>query len=134
MKLSYRGVSYDREKPFLEIQEGEIAGKYRGQEWKYHYPRHIPPAPPKLYRQYRGVAYSTCPNLSQDSACQITDSAEQIGSVPRCQVKPIIKNQISQIHLENMRRNLERRIKVAEANGDDDLVNLLKKESEQLTI
>jgi hypothetical protein len=47
---------------------------------------------------------------------------------------PIIENQISQVHLDNMRRNLERRLKVAQANGDEDLVKLLQKESEQLAM
>ncbi|MGK7930970.1 MAG: DUF4278 domain-containing protein [Microcystaceae cyanobacterium] len=132
MKLSYRGISYEREHTPLDTQEGDIAGKYRGQEWRYHYPRHIPQSPPKLYRQYRGVAYSCRPLGETETKTYQKAYTKTTCSIPCHQ--PIIENEISQVHLDNMRRNLERRLKVAEANGDEALVKLLQKESQQLTM
>ncbi|MGK7944969.1 MAG: DUF4278 domain-containing protein [Microcystaceae cyanobacterium] len=132
MKLSYRGTSYERDQMPLEIQEGDIAGKYRGQEWRYHYPKHIPQSPPKLYRQYRGVAYSTRPLSETETADYVKAYTAKTCSVPCPRI--IVENQVSQIHLENMRRNLERRLQIAKAKGDEDLVKLLQKESEQLTM
>jgi hypothetical protein len=37
-------------------------------------------------------------------------------------------------HLENLRRNLERRLEIAQARGDEDLVTLLHRESRALAI
>ncbi|NEP57990.1 MAG: DUF4278 domain-containing protein [Symploca sp. SIO2G7] len=57
MKLSYRGISYEEQPSTLEVSEGEIGGKYRGQTWKIHRPkqnlRH------SAFRQltYRGISY-----------------------------------------------------------------------------
>lgn len=134
MQLSYRGTYYERQSNPLEVQEGEIAGKYRGQDWKYHYPRHIPQSPPKLYRQYRGVTYSTRPLSGEERTVYPLSSKENACSVVCPSPQPIIENQVSKIHLDNMRRNLERRLRIAEENGDEDLVTLLRKESEQLTV
>lgn len=33
-KLIYRGVNYEHSSPTVEVTEGKIAGKYRGQVWK----------------------------------------------------------------------------------------------------
>lgn len=70
MKLSYRGISYEREQPPAVSQEGEIISKYRGQEWKYYYPRHVTQLQPKIDRKYRGIPYG--------SSCSISDSAASL--------------------------------------------------------
>jgi len=64
MTLAYRGVKYERDSLPLEMKTGDIGGKYRGQDWNHHYPRHMLQLEPKLHRQYRGVAYSTRPHLA----------------------------------------------------------------------
>lgn len=135
MKLSYRGVSYDNEPLNLEMKEGDISGKYRGQDWKYHYPRHIPQLQPKLYRQYRGVAYST-PAISSKGYPVSTQLEPQNQAYPVPLKKPckVVTNQLTKIHWENMRRNLERRLQIAKANGDAKLVNLLELESQELAL
>lgn len=127
MKLSYRGVPYEPDSLALEINEGEIGGKYRGQNWKYHYPRHIPQLQPKLYRQYRGVAYSSRPNFE-------TESTALTCRIPRTQPTVIVSNEVSQVHLETIRCRLERRLEIALANGDARLVHLLKQESQDLKL
>ncbi|PSF39453.1 hypothetical protein C7H19_01300 [Aphanothece hegewaldii CCALA 016] len=122
MKLSYRGVAYETDPLGLEINEGDIGGKYRGQDWKYHYPRHMPQLQPKLHRQYRGVAYSSRPNFMTEPTTSL--------SCPVSHTQPtvIISDEVSQVHLETIRRRLERRLEIALANGDDQLINLLKQE------
>ena len=47
MQLTYRGANYEYDIPTVDMVEGEVAGKYRGQNWNYRYPRHIPV--PKKY-------------------------------------------------------------------------------------
>lgn len=135
MKLSYRGVSYEKDSSILDIIEGDIGGKYRGNDWKYHYPRHIPQQQPKLYRQYRGVSYSTRPLTSGESP----PMADTSTTATSCAVslkypRKIVTNYASQTHLDNIRRNLERRLQVAKAKGDESLIELLEQESQQLTL
>ena len=36
MKLHYHGVSHERKPLTLEVTEGEIFSKYRGQSWQDH--------------------------------------------------------------------------------------------------
>lgn len=123
MKLSYRGVPYEQDLLALEINEGEIGGKYRGQNWKYHYPSHMPQLQPKLYRQYRGVSYSSRSTVDPEPTSLTCP-------FPRIQPTVIITNEVSRVHLETIRRRLERRLEIALANGDDQLVHLLKQEFE----
>jgi hypothetical protein len=135
MKLSYRGVNYDKELPILEMNEKEIGGKYRGQDWNYRYPRHIPQLRSKWYRQYRGVAYSTMP-LSREGEAYIPQwsRTESYCSVAAYLPQTVSESEISKTHLENMRRNLERRLQIAKENGDRRLIELLTKESQQLAL
>lgn len=135
MKLSYRGVDYEKELPILEMNEGEIGGKYRGRDWNYRYPRHIPQLQPKWYRQYRGVAYSTRP-IPREGEIVIPqwNTTGVYCPVPVQQPQTVVADEISNTHLENMRRSLERRLQVAKANGDEHLIDLLEKESQQLAL
>lgn len=134
MRLSYRGIDYEKEIPILETNENEIGGKYRGQDWSYRYPRHIPQLKPKLYRQYRGTAYSTYPVAKEGDS--FTPNWNETGIYDSVALfsKTIVSDEVSQIHLENMRRNLERRLQTARENGDENLIELLEKESKQLTL
>lgn len=122
MKLSYRGINYESEIPTIEFEPGESRGKYRGRDWQFKYPKHMVHLKPKIYRQYRGVAYSTCPHpIAKESYCRLPPPV------------PPVKNDSRQIHLENMRRSLERRLAVAQAKGDTKLISLLEQESQQLS-
>ncbi|ELR99930.1 DUF4278 domain-containing protein [Gloeocapsa sp. PCC 73106] len=123
MKLSYRGINYEQESSSIEFELGELGGKYRGSNWHYRYPRHMVHIKPKVYRQYRGVAYSSCPyTLVQESYCRFTPKT------------PPVKNRSADIHWENMRRSLDRRLAVALEKGDTKLISLLEKESQQLSL
>lgn len=135
MKLSYRGVAYEPNTTSIEFEEKQIGGKYRGQNWHCKYPRHIPHLKPKIYRQYRGIAYSTLPIPLEEmsTASETLTLAEQT----YCRVyKPqrVNSNQSANRHLENMRRSLERRLAAAKAKGDKNLINMLEEESKQLSL
>ncbi len=136
MQLSYRGVYYDPTSATLDMLEGETIGKYRGQEWKYHYPRHIPHLQPKLYRQYRGIAYSSRPFIPkvENSPHRQPNALGNGCPVPLPFPRQAAMSEISQTHLENLRRNLERRLEAAQARGDEQLIQLLKQESQQLAL
>ena len=134
-QLSYRGIGYDYENSNIEFDQGEIGGKYRGQSWKYRYPKHIVHIKPKIYRQYRGVAYSTCPTPLQES--QVNQYSYHPAKDNRCPVQPqkqLQKHTSAQIHWENMRKSLERRLETAQAKGDLNLVSLLEKECRELSL
>ncbi|MEC4983028.1 MAG: DUF4278 domain-containing protein [Oscillatoria sp. PMC 1068.18] len=135
MKLSYRGIGYDRQSLSLEVLEGEIIGKYRGQDIRAKYPRHIPQLQPKVYLQYRGIAYSKRPVVK----CQALPLTQPNSTVDPCtflsnQVNRGISEEAAQIHLDNIRRSLERRMQVAKATGNQDLVRLLEQESQELSL
>lgn len=119
MKLGYRGVAYEYEPPTIDMVEGEVGGKYRGQPWRCSYPRHIPVPQPALDLKYRGVAYSSYPKAPAGAIAQLGN--------PR-QVSP----ELLDTHLENIRRRLEHRLQVAKTSGDEKLVRMLEAESKQL--
>jgi hypothetical protein len=134
MKLSYRGVSYETQpSTLLEMMEGEIGGQYRGQGWNYRYPRHIPQLKPQPYRQYRGVGYGThSPSQTTISDFTTPTSSGQYCPIPIQKPTKVFVCQTTKTHIENVRRNLERRLQVAKTSGDDRLVHLLEQESQQL--
>ncbi len=128
MKLSYRGNEYTTETALLEVREADITGKYRGQKWSYKLPRHIPQLQPKFELKYRGIAYSTCarnikPYFADEQSEIITDKL----TIPQ-----VTEQNLAKIHIENLRKNLERRIKIAQQSGNLSLLELLSKESEEL--
>ncbi|MEG3436611.1 DUF4278 domain-containing protein [Pannus brasiliensis CCIBt3594] len=130
MRMTYRGVTYERDSTPLEMLEGENAGKYRGNDWKYRYPRHIPQLEPKIYRQYRGVSYSTRPVVAGEGV----EVPKLACPLPATRPVSIEREWLSTVHLDNIRRRLERRLQIAQENGDENLVELLKKESRDLAL
>ena len=57
MKLNYRGISYDYQPAALEIQEGEVTGKFRGKTWKAHTVKGIVTQKQHPRMTYRGVSF-----------------------------------------------------------------------------
>ncbi|MDV3000139.1 MAG: hypothetical protein N5P05_001745 [Chroococcopsis gigantea SAG 12.99] len=127
MTLNYRGVDYEREFSPLEITEGEIMGKYRGLEVKYHYPRHMPRIQCKSHGQYRGAKYGVGYRI---------DEVFSPTSCPVVHDKPtkVVDETIDSVHMENIRRCLERRLQAAQERGDNSLVDLLKQEYKTLAL
>lgn len=130
MKFSYRGISYEKDQLPVMMQEGEIDGKYRGQNCKYPYPRHIPQSQLPVNRQYRGIHYGINASPSESPA----SPTGKFCPLSAKTAHKVTVSQTSEAHLENIRRNLERRLQVAQARGDENLVQLLHRESQQLTL
>ncbi|MDY7012387.1 MAG: DUF4278 domain-containing protein [Cyanobacteriota bacterium] len=138
MRLTYRGVSYDREPLSLEVAEGEIGGQYRGQAWRHHYPRHIPNLriKPRVL-QYRGVTYRAQTTILPGPriACHLeTLHPQELEEIRLEPVPPEILEEAQHVHLENLRRNLAHRLQVAKAKGNETLIRQLEEESRQLAL
>ena len=127
MKLTYRGTNYEYDIPTVDMIEGEVAGKYRGQNWKYRYPRHIPvPQHPHDLR-YRGVLESGRKSLKVDR--------DLIGTVDSTEAAVTFAqkvDEVAKVHRVNICNILDRRKQVARAKGDVKLMCLLEIEWQQM--
>lgn len=121
MNLTYRGANYEYDIPTVDMIEGEVAGKYRGQNWNYRYPRHIP-APNK----YGGRNYTT----KRDSQAGDRDvaAASAAGAVKSYPTGV----EVAQVHRANICNILDRRQQAAKAKGDERLLRLLELEWQQM--
>jgi Domain of unknown function (DUF4278) len=118
MKLKYRGADFEYNSLVFDVETGEISGKYRGQVWRQHYLTHNPIPQWEANLKYRGVSYHT-------------------GNTPHPEVVktlPAKSKQAINTHLVNMRENLERRLAIAKASGDERLVSLLQDEAKKLVL
>ncbi len=132
MKLSYRGSNYEST-PSLEIPEGEIGGTYRGQPWRFQYPRHIREPLPVNHKQYRGIPYLMGKLKVADSVRveeAVVHGGTKLWFTHNQQYKEV--NQTTNNHLRNIQRALEHRLQIAKEKGDNNLVAILEKESEQI--
>lgn len=127
--MKYRGNVYKSENNFLEVKETDVVGgKYRGCEWNHKLPRHVTQLRPKLGLQYRGVSYCTNPVVTPTSNIPVSVDLHS-------ELKTYSKHHnLHDIHLENIRRNLERRMKAAQAENNESLLLMLKKESLELEL
>ncbi|KGF72912.1 hypothetical protein DO97_04230 [Neosynechococcus sphagnicola sy1] len=138
MKLMYRGVAYEYTHPTLEITEGEIAGKYRGQPWQRHYLKHIPVPQPTMNLMYRGVAYSKNQLGAGEKQNLVQTTTSQAVAVAKADVVPLIRNryrlsaELSKVHHMNVQRILEHRLEVARSQGNASLVKMLEAEREYI--
>lgn len=138
MKLIYRGLSYDCDPPSIDMMEGGIGGTYRGCDWQVRYPRHIPVPQPVQDLKYRGVAYRTGETAESRVPASVPARApapepSPVRQAPTYVRNRALKNEVATIHFANLCRNLERRMQAAESRGDETLVQLLEKESKELT-
>jgi hypothetical protein len=136
MRFIYRGVYYDQQvSSSLELTEGKAGGHYRGAVWRCRTLASQPIAriprstPSKL--TYRGTAYS--PNTpiddnGADSAAGVTPPTLLHERCPK--MLPSLLPQVERLHHSNICRNIEHRLAVAKAQGNDALVSLLEREFE----
>jgi hypothetical protein len=136
MKLSYRGASYEYTPPTLEVTEGEIIGRYRGQILRRHTARNAPPQP-IVELKYRGVSYYTDRSGGVNTAVRPQAKVNAVTPTTAPAAKAAItapsalrraKEEWLQVHRSNLRQNLERRLQVAKERGDQNLVNQLESE------
>ncbi len=132
MKLTYRGTTYESDIPTVDVTEGEVGGKYRGQNWSYRYPRHIPvPGPPRNLK-YRGVSL-TKGETTTGSAVAIAQITEKFAPLqPQSVESSIGKNNIGPIHRANLCKILDRRKQAAREQGNEELLKQLEDESQYL--
>lgn len=133
MHNSCCGVARQHQSPQLEVTEKEISNAYRGEFEKYSYPRHVSRYQTKSHRHYGKIVYNT-PSLPK--TCQLSSSEvqsqETVDTAWGILHSQLNNEQTQKIHLDNLRRNLERRLQAAKANGNDYLIDLLEAESKHL--
>ncbi|MBD2124036.1 DUF4278 domain-containing protein [Trichocoleus sp. FACHB-262] len=134
MRLSYRGAQYESELPTFQMLEGDVVGKYRGQNLRlqYPYPKHIPVPQTPLDLKYRGVAYSTHRPMQVEDliASQSATAASQVNPVQN--VRQRVLKEVEETHRTNIYRSLERRLQVAKNLGDQRLIGMLESELQQI--
>lgn len=137
MKTNYSGVRDRYKPPTLELADAEINSRYKRENWRYCYPRHIPHLQYKSHRRHRGCMNNSCSfpiscklSLGQ-TASSLADDSDAIVTILQSQLKD---EKAKQAHLDSVRRNLERRLQAAKVSGNDRLIDLLKQEWQQLEI
>lgn len=120
MQLTYRGANYEYDIPTVDMIEGQVAGKYRGQDWNYRYPRHIP-----VPQKYGGASSNTKRDV------QALRDAAAASAVAAVQSYPTVA-EVAQIQRKHICSILDRRQQVAKAKGDERLMRLLEKEWKQM--
>ncbi|TAE65917.1 MAG: DUF4278 domain-containing protein [Oscillatoriales cyanobacterium] len=121
MKLTYRGANYEYDIPTVDMIEGEVAGKYRGQDWNYRYPRHL--AVPK---KYGGINSTTKRDFqAQQQVTTVGAACAAVESAPTAA-------DLAQVHRVHICSILDRRKQVATAKGDERLLRLLEREWQQM--
>jgi hypothetical protein len=134
MKLSYRGLNYNDDPPTIDMME-EAGGLYRGCQWQIRYPRHVPIAQPSHALKYRGVPYlshSKAESTPANAPSAVTNIKKTRGVSNRKLEKAMMMQEVEKIHRANLCRNLERRMNIAQAKGDQKLMNLLQQECQDL--
>lgn len=136
MRLIYRGVSYESQPLSLEVTEGEVGGVYRGETWKHKYPRHLPDLKPNSRTlQYRGAQYQPHQALLAETriGCGLQTTSQPEGQWLAA-VPPVLREEVEQTHLNNLRRHLLYRLQIAKQKGNEVLVRQLEEESRQLAM
>ncbi len=90
MKLCYRGVTYDYNPPEVETTIGEVAGKYRGLDWRFRNLKKPPVLQPRVDLTYRGVRYSH----GTISATQNTESTKTPVLTTRDKARALMLNHL----------------------------------------
>ena len=135
MRLSYRGAHYENELPTFQMLEGDVIGKYRGQNLRlqYPYPKHIPVPQTPLDLKYRGAAYSTHRPMDVDDFLASQSAATGAShSTPLQNVRQRVLKEVEETHRTNIYRSLERRLQVAKNLGDQRLIGLLESVLQQI--
>ena len=121
MQLTYRGANYECDIPTVEMIEGEVAGKYRGEDANSRYPRHIP-----VPKKYGGINSTTKRSFQAlEDVAAVSAPCVAVESAPTA-------TDLAQVHRANICSILDRRKQVAAAKGDETLLRLLEREWQQM--
>ncbi|HEY9747897.1 MAG TPA: DUF4278 domain-containing protein, partial [Allocoleopsis sp.] len=118
----------------FQMLEGDVIGKYRGQNLRlqYPYPKHIPVPQTSLDLKYRGVAYSTHRPMEVDDLIASQSAAASSQPTLLQNVRQRVLKEVEETHRTNIYRSLERRLQVAKNLGDQRLIGLLESELQQI--
>ena len=105
----------------LTLELNSEIGNHGQQNRNYRYPRHIYQRSPQLRQPCRVSAPTPADSIIESKQIVFVRGAKQTQA-------------IAKIHLENVRRSLERRLQVAKESGDIHLVNLLENECKQIDV
>ena len=110
----------------LEISEAQILDS--NQSTRIKYPRHINQRVSFNHRNYGAIFRS---NVAIPKTCSISNlnSCDKALTILQYQLKD---ETVKKAHLENVKRNLERRLQAAKAKGNNHLINLLQQEFQAL--
>lgn len=140
MKLSDYGISDESNLPNLELTEGKIGSEYRSTTGRQKYLRHIPVPHSKIDLKYHGVVCSVDDQVDV-AVTELGKNNDKVAASTIATTTEVVLNKSSRqqvleelhnTHLNNIRRNLEYRLQVARAKGDQNLINLLELEAQQL--
>ena len=136
MKLCYRGVEYDYTPPVLEVSESEAQGRYRGRSLRFSYVKHVPFPQPEADLSFRGATYHANTHGQVETNPVAQDTRQRSKFMPVFDSMAAARRQLLQesarIHQDNIRRSLEHRIAIAQAQGDTMLIRQLEEEMHQL--
>lgn len=120
-RLIYRGNEYETNPQEIDVIPTAVVGRYRGQFWRKNTVKTMPIDTRDIDLQYRGVKY------------HLGEAKESVKEYFR-QADVCAQNAHSFdcTHLTNIRRNIEHRLQVAQAKGDEALVRMLMDEARQL--
>ncbi|WP_107669589.1 hypothetical protein [Cyanothece sp. BG0011] len=127
MKFSERRFRGDEQPNALDRGNETVIQRHCRQRWKYEYPRHMRPRPCTVSTQN--------PLTHSPVESQVVIDRALEGQVCPISIKspePLPVNEVSKTHLQNVCRNLERRLKKAQLNGDQWLISLLEKEFQDM--
>lgn len=136
MKLCYRGVEYDYTPPVLEVSESESLGRYRGRSLRFAYVKHVPFPQPEAELGFRGANYRTNRHGRVEPITSSQGNVQGSKFMPVFDSMAAARRQLleesARVHQSNIRRSLQHRLEVAEAQGDDTLIRQLEDEMHQL--
>ncbi len=122
MKFSQHRLIEESLSDSLDMSDETVLQRHRGQRWKYQYPRHMRPHFSTLSKHHLINAPTITHQELESQVCPISTKSATTGVV----------SEVNQIHLQNVCRNLERRLKKAQLQGDEWLINLLEKEFQDM--
>ncbi|MDJ0682194.1 MAG: DUF4278 domain-containing protein [Xenococcaceae cyanobacterium MO_167.B52] len=70
MKLIYRATAYEYNPPVVNTVEGNVGGKFRGLDWRFHNLKQRPVLQPPVNLTYRGVTYANRPTATAEGTEQ----------------------------------------------------------------
>ncbi|AFZ42991.1 hypothetical protein PCC7418_0772 [Halothece sp. PCC 7418] len=92
MKLTYRGVQYDNNTPVIETTEGQVAGKYRGLDWRFHGLKKQLHLQPRANLTYRGVTYQVHPQGAEVPDTSVKPDSTSIST--EAKARNLMRNQV----------------------------------------